>query len=335
MRNTEYLYLLEMSAQPDVRSASIKKQNTKQADNNISIFKKLPMFRSFPEFSICSANIPTSTRIALVFLITLLCSNALLAQNFHKDKAKYYRNAYKRTNPSYANACDLLKKKRKSTKNRPVPTLATGARKKSSKPTPMAEVALPVTASAKPISVVPTKPVAKITTPNATSGKPTFSPSPIVSKQTLDKMHNKEDDVLKLNHLPTPTSEKHEEIRRLVSNTLTNKKDSEPIELEPLYFTFDQDEFSVVDMDPFLVAVEFALQGKHILIEGHTDHQGNDDYNVQLSIKRVEKLRQLMRDMGVSDDQISVVGYGEEVVDHRDKSEDGRQLNRRVDFKAF
>ncbi len=282
-----------------------------------------------------STPMSTTIRVVLMLLVTLSSSAVLSAQNFHKDKARYYKNAYKRTNSSYANACDLLKKKHKSTKNRPVPTLSGGARKKSSKPTPMAEVALPVTASTKSAPVVPSKPLLKISTPTATPSKPTFSPSPIVSKQTLDKMHSKEDAVLKLNHLPTPTSEKHEEIRRLVSNTLTNKKDSEPIELEPLYFTFDQDEFSVVDMDPFLVAVEFALQGKHILIEGHTDHQGNDDYNVQLSIKRVEKLRQLMRDMGVSDDHISVVGYGEEVVDHKDKSDDGRQQNRRVDFKAF
>jgi outer membrane protein OmpA-like peptidoglycan-associated protein len=302
----------------------------------LSIVKKLPMFGSFSNIVNHCVAIGANTRTAvLILFITLLASTLLHAQNFHKDKARYYKNAYKRTNSSYAKACDLLKKKHKSTKNRAVPMLSAGAKKKTNKPAPMAEVALPVTASAKSTPVVPQKPAVKISTPPATSSRPTFSPSPIVSKQTLDKMHSKEDDVLKLNHLPTPTSEKHEEIRRLVSNTLSNKKDNEPIELEPLYFTFDQDEFSVVDMDPFLVAVEFALQGKHILIEGHTDHQGNDVYNVQLSIKRVEKLRQLMRDMGVSDDQISVVGYGEEVVDHKDKSDDGRQQNRRVDFKAF
>jgi outer membrane protein OmpA-like peptidoglycan-associated protein len=304
----------------------------------LSKSKKPPLFGSFSTtFNNCTAiHVCANTRIVLLLLlITLLAPTLLLAQNFHKDKARYYKNAYKRTNSSYARACDLLKKKQKSTKNRAVPKLSSRGKKKSSKPTPMAEVALPVTASTKSTPVVPQKPVVKISAPTPTSSKPTFSPSPIVSKQTLDKMHTKEDDVLKFNHLPAPTSEKHEEIRRLVSNTLANKKDSEPIELEPLYFSFDQDEFSVVDMDPFLVAVEFALQGKHILIEGHTDHQGNDDYNVQLSIKRVEKLRQLMRDMGVSDDQISVVGYGEEVVDHKDKSEDGRQQNRRVDFKAF
>ena len=264
-----------------------------------------------------------------ILLFALLCLPCkLAAQSFHKEKHKYYKSVYKKGNSSVARACDIVKKNKKSGKNRHVPTMAA---RKNSKPKPMAEVGPPaVSASSKSTPTISPKPVPKITT-----AKPAFSPSPTVPKTLLDELHEKEDKVLELNHLPKPTSEKHEEIRRLVANTISKKTDNEPIELEPLYFTFDEDEFAVVDMDPFLIAVEFALQGKHILIEGHTDHQGNDDYNVQLSIKRVQKIRQLMLDMGVHDDQISVVGYGEEVTDHSDKSEDGKQQNRRVDFKAF
>ncbi len=269
----------------------------------------------------------TLNKTAWLFFAMLL-SFATQAQDFHKNKAKYYKNIYKKGNSSLARACDIVKKNKKSTKNRPVQ--AHGGSRKKSKPAPMAEVAVaPAVASTKktPALVQPT--------PKVAPPKAVFAPTPIASKEKLEQLHKKEDQVLALNHLPTPSSEKHEEIRRLVSNTLTKKKDNEPIELEPLYFTFDEDEFAVVDMDPFLIAVEFALQGKHILIEGHTDHKGADDYNVQLSIKRVQKIRQLMLDMGVSDDHISIVGYGEEVTDHTDKSEEGKQQNRRVDFKAF
>jgi len=88
-------------------------------------------------------------------------------------------------------------------------------------------------------------------------------------------------------------------------------------------------------MEPFLVAVEYALQGKTILIEGHTDSRGNTAYNVQLSMKRVQKIKQLMGEMGVPEDHISVIGYGEEVSQHNNSTDAGRQLNRRVDFKAF
>ena len=152
---------------------------------------------------------------------------------------------------------------------------------------------------------------------------------------TLDEKHHVEDDVLKRNNLPEPTSAKHEQIRKNVESHLENLEDDTPLELEPLYFVLDQDEFAFVDMDPFLIAVEYALQGKHILIAGHTDSSGQSEYNVQLSIKRVERIRQLMLDMGVSDDHISVVGYGEEHSDADDQTITDTQLDRRVDFTAF
>ncbi|MEO1050011.1 MAG: OmpA family protein [Bacteroidota bacterium] len=153
--------------------------------------------------------------------------------------------------------------------------------------------------------------------------------------QTLDERHTIEDEVLVKNNLPKPTSEKHERIRKLVSERIKDKKDDQPLKLEPLYFVTDQDEFAFVDMDPFLVAVEYALQGRMVLIEGHTDNRGNDNYNVDLSIKRVQRIRQLMKDIGVPDDRISVIGYGEEIATHDNQTNKGRQRNRRVDFTVF
>ncbi|TRX60816.1 OmpA family protein [Fulvivirga sp. M361] len=180
------------------------------------------------------------------------------------------------------------------------------------------------------------------------SDKPAPKPAPVIAKaeekdfhdkpfeeQTLDERHEIEDEILEKNHLPTPTSTKHEEIRKQVEQRIKGHKEGDPIQLDPLYFTFDDSEFAVVDMEPFLVAVEYALQGRVILIEGHTDSKGHDDYNVKLSIERVEKIRSLMHDMGVPDERISVVGYGEEVSEHDNSTEEGREKNRRVDFTVF
>ncbi|MBT1708226.1 OmpA family protein [Fulvivirgaceae bacterium PWU5] len=156
-----------------------------------------------------------------------------------------------------------------------------------------------------------------------------------IDDQKLEQLHHKEDQVLVENKLPEPTSEKHEQIRKTVAEKLKTKPDSEPLPLAPLYFTFAEDEFAVVDMEPFLIATEYALQGHSVLIEGHTDDRGADDYNMQLSIKRVQKIRQLMLDMGVPDERISIVGYGETVKKNTNKTTEGRQLNRRIDFTVF
>ena len=42
-----------------------------------------------------------------------------------------------------------------------------------------------------------------------------------------------------------------------------------------------------------------------------------------------------MLDMGVPDDRISVVGYGEEIQTNPNTTTKGRQQNRRVDFTIF
>jgi len=105
--------------------------------------------------------------------------------------------------------------------------------------------------------------------------------------------------------------------------------------LPPIRFITAQDEFSVVNMDSFMEAMEFAKQGKMVLIEGHTDDVGTSDSNLKLSMKRAEKIRQLMLSGGVSDELISVIGFGEEQPLVPNSSAENRAVNRRIEFKIF
>jgi flagellar motor protein MotB len=130
-------------------------------------------------------------------------------------------------------------------------------------------------------------------------------------------------------------TEKHIKIRKEVESNLNKKKNDEPIEIEPLYFITGHEEFAFMDMEPFLKAVEYALHGKMVLIEGHTDSMGNDGDNLKLSMRRVSRSKQLMVDIGVNEDLISVIGYGEAEPKYDNNTEEGRQKNRRVDFKVF
>lgn len=263
--------------------------------------------------------------VSIILLISFFVSESIQAQDhFRKNNTRYYKAKFKNQRTQYANACHLLEKKRtQKPKTNPFAFLSKSKQYASggetgrvlSNPNPKSQ--------STPVKQPDPKPML--------TAKATEIPTP----EKLEVLHHKEDDVLAENNLPKPTSEKHEQIRKQVQEHLKTKKDNEPIELAPLYFTFAEDEFSVVDMEPFLIAVEYALQGRIILIEGHTDSKGDANYNNQLSIKRVQKIRQLMIDMGVSDDHISIVGYGEGAPKHENSSESSRQLNRRVDFKAF
>ncbi|MDQ3392917.1 MAG: OmpA family protein [Bacteroidota bacterium] len=145
----------------------------------------------------------------------------------------------------------------------------------------------------------------------------------------------KEKEEPKEKDLPLTVSEKHSRIRKEVEETLSKKKSGEHIEVEPLYFIIGHEEFAFMDMEPFLKAVEFALHGSMILIEGHTDNMGKDDDNLKLSMRRVARIKQLMVDIGVTEDLISIIGYGEAEPKYDNNTEEGRQKNRRVDFKVF
>ena len=134
--------------------------------------------------------------------------------------------------------------------------------------------------------------------------------------------------------LPDPINERQAEIREEVRQKIEDGEAIEPI-MESLYFISDEAEFAYVDFDPFLLAVEFALQGKMVLVEGHTDNRGEDQHNLDLSMARVRQIERLMHDIGVPEENVSVIGYGETMPKYDNSTEEGRQKNRRVDFKIF
>jgi len=74
-----------------------------------------------------------------------------------------------------------------------------------------------------------------------------------------------------------------------------------------------------------------AYPKRNVLIEGHTDNLGNEDFNIKLSQQRADSVRDLLIARGVSPQRIRTKGYGPKfpVVDN--ESAAGRQQNRRVE----
>ena len=68
-----------------------------------------------------------------------------------------------------------------------------------------------------------------------------------------------------------------------------------------------------------------------VVIEGHTDNQGNDAYNKQLSQARADTIaNMLVSEFGVEGDRVKSIGLGEERPIASNSNEAGRQENRRV-----
>lgn len=68
-----------------------------------------------------------------------------------------------------------------------------------------------------------------------------------------------------------------------------------------------------------------------LLIEGHTDSTGSDSYNLDLSQRRAEAVRNFLAVNGISADRVVARGYGEAYPVTTNTTEAGRQQNRRVE----
>lgn len=75
-----------------------------------------------------------------------------------------------------------------------------------------------------------------------------------------------------------------------------------------------------------------AYPDRLIRIEGHTDSTGSADYNLGLSRRRADSVRELLVSRGIEADRITVEGMGEAYPVAPNDTAAGRQQNRRVEI---
>lgn len=69
-----------------------------------------------------------------------------------------------------------------------------------------------------------------------------------------------------------------------------------------------------------------------VRLEGHADERGTREYNVALAEARAQAVKQLMLYEGASNDQITVISYGEEKPVAFGRDDESMSLNRRVEI---
>jgi len=70
-----------------------------------------------------------------------------------------------------------------------------------------------------------------------------------------------------------------------------------------------------------------------LIVEGHTDDIGSDEYNDKLSLLRADAIKTYLVRKGIHPDSIRIYGYGKRKPVINEKSDKARALNRRVEFK--
>jgi OmpA-OmpF porin, OOP family len=69
-----------------------------------------------------------------------------------------------------------------------------------------------------------------------------------------------------------------------------------------------------------------------VRIEGHTDSVGSPQYNVGLSQRRADSVRDFLVSQGIAEDRMTTRGYGEERPVATNETDEGRAQNRRVEI---
>lgn len=111
--------------------------------------------------------------------------------------------------------------------------------------------------------------------------------------------------------------------------------DSRILISERIYFDFGSDTIRSVSL-PLLDQVAEVIgalgASRHIRVEGYTDSEGNDEYNLDLSYRRARAVVEYLVQRGVARRRTDYVGYGEVQPVAPNDSPEGRALNRRVEF---
>ncbi len=83
--------------------------------------------------------------------------------------------------------------------------------------------------------------------------------------------------------------------------------------------------------------VSFLENNKNIEIQvsGHTDNVGTEQYNLNLSKKRAASVAEYLTSNGINKTRVVSKGYGESQPETSNETEEGKQINRRVEFKIL
>lgn len=104
------------------------------------------------------------------------------------------------------------------------------------------------------------------------------------------------------------------------------------ISLKDIHFAFDSSRLT----SEARTLLNRALPGikassGNLIIEGHTDSTGSDSYNIGLSKRRAQSVRDYLVSQGVSSSRLTVVGKGENFPIASNDTREGRAQNRRVE----
>jgi outer membrane protein OmpA-like peptidoglycan-associated protein len=108
--------------------------------------------------------------------------------------------------------------------------------------------------------------------------------------------------------------------------------------LRNIYFDFNKATLKQESLTELNKVERMMRENPNIQVEigGHTDFIGTDAYNMTLSQRRAEAVKDYLVKKGIDPRRIMAKGYGKtRPIASNDDEEEGRELNRRVEFRII
>jgi outer membrane protein OmpA-like peptidoglycan-associated protein len=103
-----------------------------------------------------------------------------------------------------------------------------------------------------------------------------------------------------------------------------------------IFFENNSEKLKVASLSQLdeLIKILSRYEAANLVIEGHTDSNGSDDFNLLLSQKRTESVSAYLISKGIPESRLSGVGLGENNPVATNTTTLGRAKNRRVELKT-
>jgi peptidoglycan-associated lipoprotein len=109
------------------------------------------------------------------------------------------------------------------------------------------------------------------------------------------------------------------------------------ISFEPVYFGYDSAQLAPVEVAKIEKVAQHLLQngGQVLVVEGHCDERGSNEYNLSLGEQRASAIRTYLANLGVGGDRMQTRSFGEEKPASQGHDDSSWRLNRRGEFTAY
>ena len=114
------------------------------------------------------------------------------------------------------------------------------------------------------------------------------------------------------------------------------------VEIENVFFKFDRSNLVITPDEKLKKVADYLVKNEDakIAVIGYTDAVGSTAYNDKLAVKRAKLIKDILVKNGAKDEQIQILGYGEDnplTLNKKDNKyyEPSKQYNRRIEFAVL